>query len=298
MQNKIKLIEKYKELTESILDFNEIIKPSYAQVYQLGALDLRTKSPKILKEGEAELAKEAYQHFKLDAGDTVKHVIRYPGILAIDDQNHFNQIKIASAKINLLKKDLKLFLKKNGKPAYFINQLGEQIYAANDLLFKTLPMVNQLMTTRQIDCLEEPVKNYSFSWNIDFIHQKVENFEDYKIKILKKFYEPPADIHHTEWQRELENFLKKIDEYRQKNIELRIIRPKPIEPAIYISYFSQKPITLKPKLPIIIYVSENVKLQQKQLKPAPHHPDTMTHGRKYRYEKLSKHFYLYACHKI
>lgn len=294
--------QKLRELYQTIIsEINVLINMGLPNGYcvKLGPHNSETQRPELIDSGSSDLVSSGYLHFKQNQGDIVKHVTRYPGVVFINSLNQFKQLVEQVDKVNQLKLEIKQLLLENGKPAYIKNsQTGERIYATNDLLFETLPMVNQLMLTRKIDYYFEPIKSVSFSWNSDFIHQNIEDFAQYKDKLDKRIPYPPALLSHNEWRLHLEQVKHQVDNYFDQSILVKIIRPKPIEPVIYLAFQDDKPKTIKPKLPVLVYSPSETTPLRKKLSEPPQRPEIIKNGRKYRYKCLSKYLHLYACFKI
>ncbi|MCU4677661.1 DNA replication terminus site-binding protein [Catenovulum sp. 2E275] len=265
-----------------------------AHCYQIGQLNPANKTSPILQAGELELAQQAYLHFKLDAGDVVKYVVRYPGIISINQLDTFEKLDSQLIQINLIKAQLSEFISRHGKPAEFKTAKGDLQYVRNDLIYHALPMVNHGMLKRQITRYCEPMDNASFGWNIDFNHESITDIEAYKNKLHGRLMNPPSLVTLSEWQKSIDSVINKIDRLVNDGIQLKIIRPKPVEPKMYVSFADNKK-TIRPKLPVIAYAPDgHVKLKKILNEPKPH-PIVLTKSGKYEYEKLSPYLYLYAC---
>ncbi|WP_017446547.1 DNA replication terminus site-binding protein [Gayadomonas joobiniege] len=294
-KNKLKNL--YQKLTTEIKQLT-IPEDNFNLVYKISPLDAQKQLPKTIEEGHLELIKEGLLHFKQESGEIVKHVTRYPGVICVKDPDAFirftEQIKI----INDCKAEIKALLADHGKPAYLNDkESGEKRYIANDLLFETLPMVNQLMLTRKIDTYDDDIKSASFSWNLDFIHQNIDDFIHYKEKLDKRIPYPPELLTANEWRLHIEKVKNQIDAHLDNNTLVKIIRPKPIEPVLYLAFNDEKPKTIKPKLPVILFYSGREFPVKKLLGQPPKRPDEIKNGRKYRYKNISKYLHLYACLK-
>jgi|GEM_PF-3472799 len=262
--------------------------------YQLGQLNPTTKTTPILQAGSLDLALYAYRHFKLDAGDIIKHVVRYPGLISLNNKDLFLEIENKSKAINQLKDELSAYISRYGKPAEFKTAKGDLQYVRNDLIYKALPMVNHGMLKRHIVCYSEPMDNASFGWNVDFNHETIQDIETYKDKLHGRLLNPPELVSLSEWQKSIESVINKIDRLVNDGVQLKIIRPKPVEPKMYASFEKNKK-TIRPKLPAIaLGLSGHVKLK-KILNEAKPHPLTLKRSGKFEYEKLSPFLYLYAC---
>ncbi|KMT66909.1 DNA replication terminus site-binding protein [Catenovulum maritimum] len=289
----------FNSINTEINKLAELYKGSAAQVYKLSVLDPLNKSPEIMDQGGIELADIAFSHFKQEPGEVVKHVNRYPGVILIQSLEEFKQIKQQILTINQEKSAFKAFLSEHGRANNIINELGESVYTTNDLLYKSLPMTNQLMITRQIEFYEPQIKSASFSWNLDYIHQNIDNFDKELSKLKLKISSPPSLLTRHEWSSEIGKLIDSINQFLDAKILVKIIRPKPVEPVLYLTFDNTQPQTIKPKLPIFIYSpSKQIDLVRKALTTAPNHPKDLTKGRKYNYQRLSPYFNYYACREL
>ncbi|WAJ72483.1 DNA replication terminus site-binding protein [Catenovulum adriaticum] len=300
IQHIIECQNKFRELTQKIKQLNQYLQQNHeyikAYCYQIGQLNPTQKTSPIIQSAGLDLSKAAYLHFKLDAGDIVKHVVRYPGLISINHPDVFTQIEEKLVTINKLKTELSEYISRYGKPNEFKTTKGDLQYVRNDLIYKALPMVNHGMLKRHIVSYSEPMLNASFGWNVDFNHETIDDIDAYKTKLHGRMNHPPDLTSAQEWQLSIETVLNKIDRLVDAGILLKNIRPKPVEPKMYVA-FEQRKITIRPRLPIIaLGHGEHVNLKTELKTPKPH-PLQIKNSSKFDYQRLSPFLYLYACRK-
>lgn len=285
------LRQKISQLNHYLLEKQADIK---AYCYQIGQLNPAKKTSPIIQSAGLDLTTAAYLHFKLDAGDIVKHVVRYPGLVSINKPDVFASIEEKLVDINQLKTQLSEYITRYGKPNEFKTTKGDLQYVRNDLIYKALPMVNHGMLKRHIVSYAEPMINASFGWNVDFNHETITDIEAYKTKLYGRINNPPDLTSAKEWQLSIEQVLNKIDRLADAGILIKNIRPKPVEPKMYVA-FEQRKITIRPRLPIIaLGQGGHVNLKTALKTPKPH-PLEIKNSSKFDYQRLSPFLYLYAC---
>ncbi|AWB69178.1 hypothetical protein C2869_22000 (plasmid) [Saccharobesus litoralis] len=300
MDKSIELISLYNQINESVKTLQSELSNLQSHVYKIGQINTHLRKPEILEQGSIDLAITALAHFKLEAGEIVKHVNRYPGVVTVQSDHQFESLIRLIETVNQTKQTISDFLKMNGKAGYIFDDAGQKIYAANDLLFKSLPMVNQLMLTRKIDYIEQPVKQFSYSWNIDFNHQFIKDISEYLSKLGNRTLTTlPFGFTRESWLQHLASVKHKIDIELDKGHSIKVIRPKPIEPVLYVTFYDGSPITIKPKLPVLVKTKQPIEAVIRQKLPSPpNHSEKMTNGRKYTYLQLCSYTHIYSCTKI
>lgn len=259
--------------------------------YALGPICERTKSPSSFSQIDISELIDSYAHFNIDHGENAKHVHRYPGVIAIRDDELYQHLIGHVEHINELKRCLQGFLAENGKPTHVMSESGISLYVKNDLLYKALPMVNHLMLTRHIDCDMEYRSSVSFSWNIDFVHRPLPELDVLFTSLKNKISEPPLGLSHNLWAKEVEFLIRNLENYLNSGTTLKIIDPKPIEPVVF---FGGSKSRTKAKLPILVKANADFYCR-KPLNEPPVHPMILKNGRSVEYRKLSEHFNFYAC---
>jgi len=160
----------------------------------------------------------------LNTKETVKH----PGYLSLSPEHYDGlEIKELVDKINMKKKEIKLFLAPLSKTTRVNSDDKGSVVTSNPVLFECHPMVNACQLYRKIEVIDANIDKTSFGWSTSKRYTSILLDKAKNNALGAKIAPPPMDVDLRDWERDIDAAVEKL-EMAPSDLVLKHIKQTPV----------------------------------------------------------------------